>query len=97
MYKTTDIDVRHAPFLLELCNAKLEGAILPVLSNAFDLPLDVIAIDDLFVVKYECAEEKMKMGKRTQTSLAPHRDDSVLSFVILLNSSDCFEEVALNL
>ena len=91
-YKTTDIDVRHAPLLLDLCNKKLEESIIPALSGIFKLPLHVLDIDDLFVVKYE---HKCNLSDESngvfQTSLAPHRDDSVVSFVILLNDGDSFD------
>ena len=88
MYKTTDIDVRHAPHLLEFCNNKLESRIIPVLGSLFNIPLNELEIDDLFVVKYKCGDGE---NSKSQTSLAPHRDDSVLSFVILLNHPNSFD------
>jgi len=88
MYKTTDIDLRNAPHLLEFCNQKLESRIIPTLGKLFNVPLSQLEIDDLFVVKYKCGDSE---SNKSQTSLAPHRDDSVLSFVILLNSSNSFD------
>ena len=43
-------------------------------------------MDDLFVVKYSVGEDEIN-----QTSLPPHQDDSVLSFVITLNGDDEYE------
>ena len=90
-YKTTDIDVRHAPLLLDLF-AKNWRRVSYLLFQVYLLPLHVLDIDDLFVVKYEhkCILSGESSGE-FQTSLAPHRDDSVVSFVILLNDGDSFD------
>ena len=90
-YKTTDIDVRHAPLLLDLCNKKLEESIIPALSGIFKLPLHVLDIDDLFVVKYEHKCNLSDESWRIPDLIGPHRDDSVVSFVILLNDGDSFD------
>ena len=70
----------------------MQESIIPALSAIFKLPLHVLDIDDLFVVKYEhkCIPSGESSGV-FQTSLAPHRDDSVVSFVILLNDGDSFD------
>ena len=81
IYKTVDVDVRHVPHLLSLCNHLLEDEILFVLAELFDLPVEDIIMDDLFVVKYSVGDAIVN-----QTSLPPHQDDSVLSFVITLNT-----------
>ena len=80
-YKTTDLDVRNVPSLLDVCNDCLKESILPIISTLYGTAsVHCLEVDDLFVVKYEWDEQ----GK-FQISLPPHRDDSVLSFVLALN------------
>jgi len=86
IYKTVDVDVRHIPLLLKLCNDILKNQILFVLASLFQLHVNDIVMDDLFVVKYSCGDAAIN-----QTSLPPHQDDSVLSFVISLNNTDNYE------
>ena len=86
VYKTVDVDVRNIPELLSLCNSKLSMAagvpgILHTLAHLFQLNVEDIVVDDLFVVKYSCGDTIVN-----QTSLPAHQDDSVLSFVISLNT-----------
>ena len=78
-YKTTDIDVAIVGGdLLQHCNKLLENILLPALSQLFAVPLQDLAVEDLFVAKYSL---------EAQTSLAKHRDGSELSFVITLNDA----------
>eukprot|EP00933_Yihiella_yeosuensis_P014267 TRINITY_DN12847_c7_g1_i1.p1 TRINITY_DN12847_c7_g1~~TRINITY_DN12847_c7_g1_i1.p1 ORF type:complete len:398 (-),score=85.19 TRINITY_DN12847_c7_g1_i1:100-1293(-) len=78
-YQTTDLDIASSsPLLLQLCNDHLEKSLLPLLSKLYSLPLVDLAVEDLFLVRYSAE-------KGEQNSLQPHRDDSELSFVVLLN------------
>ena len=82
-YATIDLDVRDTPPLLDICNHALQQAILPAIAQLFEVGHEsMLEVDDLFVVKYEYDSTGLK---KTQTKLAPHRDDSTLSFVINLN------------
>ena len=56
MLKTVDVDVRHIPLLLKLCNDILKNQILFVLASLFQLHVNDIVMDDLFVVKYSCGD-----------------------------------------
>ena len=79
-YKTTDVDVAVCGGgLLALCNAHLEGRILPLMAARFRFPAADLAVEDLFVAKYSA-----DVGQ--QRALGEHRDGSELSFVITLNS-----------
>ena len=87
MYKTTDIDVRHAPDMLAFCNDALAVAIVPTLAACFQIEESDMEVDDLFVVKYQDAKNGADgHDQESRVALAPHRDDSVLSFVIPLNT-----------
>ena len=87
MYKTTDIDVRHAPDMLAFCNDALAVAIVPTLAACFQIEESDMEVDDLFVVKYQYAKNGADgHDQESRVALAPHRDDSVLSFVIPLNT-----------
>ncbi|CAM9862435.1 unnamed protein product, partial [Chrysoparadoxa australica] len=78
-YQTTDLDVgTSSPRLLELCNAVLEHRLLPLLAELFPFKVSDLVVDDLFVVKYSADAGE-------QRALKGHRDDSELSFVMLLN------------
>jgi hypothetical protein len=93
IYKTVDIDVRHVPELLSLCNSRLAmddnfmPGILHTLAYSFQVNVKDLIVQDLFVVKYSVGNEITN-----QTSLPPHQDDSVLSFVISLNDHGTNEE-----
>jgi len=86
MYKTVDVDVRNVPVLLSMLNHILSSSILQLIANHFLLNVEDVVMDDLFVVKYSVGEDEIN-----QTSLPPHQDDSVLSFVITLNGDDEYE------
>ena len=83
VYKTVDVDVRHVPWVLQRCNACLSNntGILQTLSHCFQVKLEDLVVEDLFVVKYSCGDTVVN-----QTSLPPHQDDSVISFVLSLNN-----------
>ena len=81
-HPTTDIPLAELPRTRELLNrAVLPERIYPMLGHAFADALPdwrKLRVADAFVVKYNAAGG--------QTHLAPHRDGSVVSFNIALNS-----------
>lgn len=83
-YKTTDVDVASDGALLEACNAALAASLLPLAAESFDVPEAALAVEDLFVCKYEHANGG-------QTGLPAHRDDSEVSFVVALNDPSEFD------
>ena len=65
--------------LLEWLRGKLQSTITPALCAQFGLDAEQVWLEDAFVIKYEAAEGG-------QPGLGFHRDDSELSFNILLSS-----------
>jgi hypothetical protein len=85
LYKTTDIDVKCSALLIDMCNHELKDRILPTIASNFNITdVSILEMDDLFVVKYEYSSRSSSKTK-TQIELEPHRDDSILSFVVSLN------------
>lgn len=85
-YPTTDIPVTDLPNTMKFFRKALVQRIYPLLRMQFCdfLPkLDCLRVVDGFVVKYD--------AEGGQAELKPHRDGSVLSFNIALNSEDEFE------
>ena len=60
----------------------LHRAVWPALSTQFGVPPSELWLEDCFVIKYE---------PTGQPGLGPHRDDSELSFNLLLSEDDSFE------
>jgi hypothetical protein len=81
---TTDVDCGSDSALLQLANAALTRTLLPLLASLFQVDRQVLAAEDVFVVKY-CAEGGGQAG------LEAHKDGSELSFVVLLNDKSDFE------
>jgi len=88
-YKTTDISVAEYPDLLQLLNTAHIPNILSTIASLFKISKSDIMIDDLFAVKYEVTT--ISGNRNGQTLLKKHRDDSEISFVILLNDPAEFE------
>jgi hypothetical protein len=82
-YQTTDVDVANDEALLRAGNAALAAALLPLVAASFEIPVWRCAVEDLFVCKYEAGAG--------QAGLGVHRDDSEVSFVVLLNDPSEFE------
>eukprot|EP00186_Timspurckia_oligopyrenoides_P003587 CAMPEP_0182447746 /NCGR_PEP_ID=MMETSP1172-20130603/19614_1 /TAXON_ID=708627 /ORGANISM="Timspurckia oligopyrenoides, Strain CCMP3278" /LENGTH=176 /DNA_ID=CAMNT_0024644297 /DNA_START=215 /DNA_END=742 /DNA_ORIENTATION=+ len=87
-YATTDLPLTTMPKTLQRFNQKLVDTIYPVLGEQWRYAVpDVrqLRVVDGFVVKYDASTE------RGQKELKPHRDGSVLSFNIALNSKAEYE------
>ncbi|KAL7462250.1 hypothetical protein ACHAXS_002637 [Conticribra weissflogii] len=86
-YPTTDLPIVELPNTLEFFKVALVERIYPLLRSQFGKFLPDggknLRVADGFVVKYD------SLGG--QTELKPHRDGSILSFNIALNSMDEFE------
>ena len=84
-HNTTDFAVRDCLALAELV-APLLDTILPRLRALFfsgsSEPAPALAVNDLFFVKYDAEH---------QASLGPHRDGSIVSFSIAMNSPAVFK------
>ncbi|KAJ8556862.1 hypothetical protein ON010_g9105 [Phytophthora cinnamomi] len=83
-YQTTDMPCHHVAGLNSWVRATLADRLFPQIAKRYQLPKSKrLLFRDLFFVKYEARE-----GERS--GLALHRDGSVLSFNVLLNSADDF-------
>jgi len=85
-YPTTDVPIIELPETLAFLRKSLYQRIYPLLRTQFSefLPdARRLRVADGFIVKYDV--------KGGQAELKPHRDGSVLSFNIALNSADDFE------
>ena len=83
-HPTTDILVSESEALREWLRSKLERVITPALCAQFHLTPDQIWLEDAFIIKYEATEGG-------QPGLGFHRDDSELSFNILLSDPGAFQ------
>lgn len=77
-FPTTDFALEDCTVLNDWFSDKLHGSILPTITSLYDLDLCDLMLDDVFVVKYEAGENR-------QNALAPHYDDTMLSFSVLLS------------
>lgn len=85
-YPTTDVPIIELPETLAFLRKSLYQRIYPLLRTQFSEFLPdgrKLRVADGFIVKYD--------AKGGQAELKPHRDGSVLSFNIALNSADDFE------
>uniref|UniRef100_H3GJ77 Fe2OG dioxygenase domain-containing protein n=1 Tax=Phytophthora ramorum TaxID=164328 RepID=H3GJ77_PHYRM len=83
-YQTTDMPCHHVAGLNSWVRATLADRLFPQIAKRYKLPKNQrLLFRDLFFVKYEA-----RNGERSE--LALHRDGSVLSFNVLLNSADDF-------
>ncbi|KAE9220776.1 hypothetical protein PF004_g13233 [Phytophthora fragariae] len=83
-YQTTDMPCHHVAGLNSWVRATLADRLFPQIAKRYNLPKSKqLLFRDLFFVKYEA-----RKGERSE--LALHRDGSVLSFNLLLNSADDF-------
>lgn len=80
-YPTTDIPLKELEIGNQIRN-KIINEVFPYLAKKYFFPSSTMSLNDLFVVKYDA---------NGQSSLAAHRDVSILSFNILLNEADEFE------
>mmetsp|Transcript_27276 Transcript_27276/g.60973 ORF Transcript_27276/g.60973 Transcript_27276/m.60973 type:complete len:339 (-) Transcript_27276:53-1069(-) len=76
-FPTTDFALESCAPLREYFDPLLERTVLPGLAKLYNLGRMDLEVDDLFVVKYEATG--------AQASLAPHYDDTLLSFSVLLS------------
>ncbi|GMF27308.1 unnamed protein product [Phytophthora fragariaefolia] len=83
-YQTTDMPCHQVSGLNAWVRATLADRLFPQIAKRYELPkAKRLLFRDLFFVKYEA-----RQGERSE--LALHRDGSVLSFNVLLNSTDDF-------
>ncbi|KAG7393610.1 hypothetical protein PHYPSEUDO_007447 [Phytophthora pseudosyringae] len=83
-YQTTDMPCHQVAALNSWVRSTLADRLFPQIAKRYKLPkTQRLLFRDLFFVKYEA-----RHGERSQ--LALHRDGSVLSFNVLLNSADDF-------
>ncbi|CAI5745316.1 unnamed protein product [Peronospora destructor] len=83
-YQTTDIPCHQVASLNSWVRSTLAWRLFPQIAKRYKLSkLQQLLFRDLFFVKYEA-----RIGERSD--LALHRDGSVLSFNVLLNSADDF-------
>ena len=79
-YPTTDNDINNISDLKYFIENRVYNKIIPYYNYFYNIPSDVLGIDEAFIVKYSIGGQKF---------LAPHIDGSDFSFVIILN--DIFE------
>ncbi|OWZ21657.1 hypothetical protein PHMEG_0003746 [Phytophthora megakarya] len=83
-YQTTDMPCHQVAALNSWVRSTLADRLFPQVAKRYKLPkTQRLLFRDLFFVKYEA-----RKGERSE--LALHRDGSVLSFNVLLNSADDF-------
>lgn len=88
-YATTDLP---SYFVLEVdgwVRSSLYQRLWPLLYESYEVLPEDVEFRELFYVKYEFSNENSDV--QTQANLALHRDGSLLSFNILLNSSEEFD------
>ena len=81
-YPTTDLPVSAIRHLTPWLHNWVRRVVFPPLATHFDLEVDCLNFNDLFIVKYTTTG---------QASLEPHRDGCLFSFNILLNSEQEFD------
>ncbi|CEG48108.1 procollagen-2-oxoglutarate 5-dioxygenase [Plasmopara halstedii] len=83
-YQTTDMPCHQVPTLSSWICSTLTDRMFPQITQRYKLSrTERLSFRDLFFVKYEA-----RSGERSNLEL--HRDGSILSFNILLNSTDAF-------
>jgi hypothetical protein len=75
-YPTVDNDTKNIPNLKEFIENMVYNKIIPEYSKYYNIPSNIININETFVVKYSIGG---------QTFLEPHTDGSEFSFVLKLN------------
>ncbi|CAO3613186.1 unnamed protein product [Cunninghamella echinulata] len=85
-FPTIDIPLNTTPCLQYLIPILYERLIEPIIAPYFGFGPSQLGFRDVFLVLYD-AENK----KNGQTGLAPHKDGSLISFNILINSPTDYE------
>jgi hypothetical protein len=75
-YPTTDNDIKNISDISYLIENRVYSKLVPEFGNLFNIPNDILGIDETFVVKYTIGGQKY---------LEPHQDGDDFSFVIKLN------------
>jgi ankyrin repeat protein len=84
---TTDIQCSEIETLNTYVRQTLRKRLFPELARRHEFELSSFSFRDLFFVKYSASE---KDGSSGQRGVGIHRDGSIVSFNVLLNSSDEF-------
>jgi hypothetical protein len=81
-HATQDLEIASIPALVGWFETWIAQFVFPCLREIFYLGESRIRVDDAFIIKYDMD---------SQQRLDQHSDDSELSFIVPLNSSNCFE------
>ena len=95
-YATTDVRVSKMPQLEKWLQTRLRDRLFPILARSHHFSIDTFKFRDLFFVYYNAgsnAESTTQAGRiePRQRSVGIHRDGSVISFNVLLNSEKDFD------
>jgi hypothetical protein len=85
-FPTVDIPVNKSPELMRITSKMNRDMIIPKVRELYEIPNACITPCDQFVVKYEVN----RVSSNAKTGLDFHRDGSIISFIILLNSESEF-------
>ena len=81
-FSTVDIELSNVPSLREWIAPRLHSVLVPSLAALFEVPIDALQVQEVFLVKY---------SETGQDSLELHRDAHLLSFNILLSDPASFD------
>jgi hypothetical protein len=88
-YATCDFPVDECDKLMQyLDEIEFPDRMLGLMSELYKVPVEGLSFLDLFCAHYQAKDDEESLG---MDRLEPHRDGSLLSFVILLNPPDEFE------
>ncbi len=92
-YATTDVRVSKMPQVEKWLQTRLRDHLFPILARSHHFSIDTFKFRDLFFVYYNAGSDAdfAGAGKPRQRSVGIHRDGSVISFNVLLNSEKDFE------
>ena len=91
-FATTDIELSRVPALRRWLAPQLVHALLPCLTERFDVPSERLRVHEVFAVKYEATTQAASGATRLpQAALEAHRDGPLLSFNVLLSDPATFE------
>ena len=90
-FTTTDIPAYQVPEIYTWLQKLLKERLWPKVMASYDVTANDVEFRDLFYVKYECCLHDNDEILSLQKELRLHRDGSMLSFNVLLNSADDFQ------
>jgi hypothetical protein len=76
-YPTTDLPVSELPYAYALAMNRIYTRLFPKMETLYDIDANLLYVYDLFIIRYT---------DRHQNALITHKDGTILSFIIPLNT-----------